>query len=93
MTGIPSGTPNYPIFHIGRVIGQGSTTGTWMIRTSDGWLLDDVLPHASYEAGDFVLLLICGSWVVDLGQRTYLPAIPPMPDYVPAPPVTTPPTS
>ncbi|TQF03938.1 hypothetical protein E6W39_18990 [Kitasatospora acidiphila] len=83
VTGVPADNPNYPTFRIGRIIGQGSDTGTWMIRTWDGWLLDNVLPHASYEAGDFVLLLACGTWVVDLGQRTYLPAVPLIPAYVP----------
>jgi hypothetical protein len=88
VTGIPAGTPNYPVFHIGRVIDQGADAGTWKVRTQDGWLLDSFLPHASYSVGDFMLLVVCGQWAVDLGQRTYLPATPPIPAYVPAPPVT-----
>jgi hypothetical protein len=84
ITGIPDGNPNYPIVHLGRVIDQGSTPGTWLVRTYDGWLLDSVFPHDSYQQGDFMYLMVCGSWATDIGQRSYLPPVPPVPDYVPS---------
>lgn len=85
-SGIPEDNPDVPSFHLARVIGQGSITGTYMLRTSEGWLLDDFMPHFSYQLGDFVYLITVGTWVIDISQRTYLPPIPPVPDYTPAPP-------
>jgi hypothetical protein len=78
-TGIPIGNPVTVSFHLGRIIGPGSVVGTWRVRTTDGWLIDQFFPHYPYQLGDFVYLLVCGTWCTDIGQRTYLPPTPPMP--------------
>ncbi len=90
VSGIPADNPLVPTMRLGRVIGQGTEIGTWMVRTYDGWLLDNLLPHASYSAGDYMYLMVCGTWCMDMGQRSYLPVVPPIPDYSASP---IPPTS
>lgn len=82
-TGIPSTNPAYAMVKLGRVVAQGSDVNTWMVRTYEGWLLDLVYPHAGYSLGDFILLLVIGQWVTDLGQRVYLPPVPVTPADVP----------
>jgi hypothetical protein len=79
VSGIPDGNPNVLSVRLGRVVAQGTIVGTFMVRTFEGWLLDNVFPHNSYSPGDFIYLLVCGQWCIDMGQHSYLPPVPPLP--------------
>ena len=69
VTGIPAGNPATLVVKLCRVVDQGSTDGTFKLRTYDGWLLDNFSPHTSstMTQGMFVLVLFCGQWCFDIG--------------------------